>query len=150
MRTSITTFTRSRTTRCPRIGPPAQYIYIYIYYWAYHSYNSPLKFSSLAPQEERWISISLQLPYSYHTSSLSAQVPFQLPNKRFWCFSIRDVPSLNFCSSMFSTFYGAMQIQRLGILLELGPEFSCLFSSLIQILLEHFIHFTFALINIKH
>ena len=50
---------------------------------------------------------------------------------------------------MFPTFYGVVRIQRLGILLELGREFSCLSFSLIQILLEHFIHFTFALINIK-
>ena len=50
---------------------------------------------------------------------------------------------------MFPMFYNAMQIQRLGILLELEREFSRLSFSLIQILLEHFIHFTFALINIK-
>ena len=48
---------------------------------------------------------------------------------------------------MFPTFYNAMQIQRLGILLELEREFSHLSFSLIQILLEHFIHFTFALIH---
>ena len=57
--------------------------------------------------------------------------------------------SLNFCSSMFPMFYDALRIQWLGILLELGWEFSHLSLSLIQILLEHFIHFIFALINIK-
>ena len=50
---------------------------------------------------------------------------------------------------MFPTFYDAMWIQRLGILLELGWEFSHLSFTLIQILLEHLIHFPFALINIK-
>ena len=31
MQTSMTMFTRPQTTRCPQIGPSAQYIYIYIY-----------------------------------------------------------------------------------------------------------------------
>ena len=51
---------------------------------------------------------------------------------------------------MFPTFYGAMRIQQLGILLGLKREFYHLSFSLIQILLEHFIHFTFALNNVKH
>ena len=74
-RTLMTLFTCPRTIRCPQIGPPPN-IYIDIYYWAYYTYNSPSKFSSLAPREERRISISLQLPRFYHTSFLFAQVPF--------------------------------------------------------------------------
>ena len=50
---------------------------------------------------------------------------------------------------MFPMFYIVMRIQWLGILLELRREFSRLSLSLIQILLEYFIHFTFTLINIK-
>ena len=77
-RTLTIVFTRPRTTSCPQIGPQAQYIYIYlfiylytdIYYWAYHPYNSPSNFSSLAPQEEKRISMSFQLPRFYHASSL--------------------------------------------------------------------------------
>ena len=50
---------------------------------------------------------------------------------------------------MVPSFYSAMRIQWLEILLELEQEFSRLSLSLVQILLKYFIHFTFALINIK-
>ena len=140
MRISMIAFTCPQTTRCPWIGPPVQYIYIYIYIYillglSFLQYPFEILLSCSLGRKEDFdittITILLSHIISVHASTfLIAQhtlLTLQHPRRTFF----------NFYGSMFPTFYNAMWIQRLGILLELGWEFSHLSFTLIQILLEH-------------
>ena len=103
------------------------------------------KFHSFALRKKRGISILRKLFYSALRHLCLCKCLFNSPKARSWRFGIQDALAFIFCGSMFSTFYGMMEIQRWKILRGLRREFSRLLFPLIYIWLEDFDYFTFCI-----